>query len=137
MTYALGECLQVAVYGRLSGDAELNTLISGAVFDAVPETTPDLFVALGAERAVGRSDATAGGAVHDFQVSVVTRRDGYLAAKAAAARVSDLLVGADIPLTRGRLISLRFLRADARRDKTAGTRRIDLRFRARLDDQGQ
>ncbi len=95
MTYALGESLQMAIYGRLVADTALDALLSGAIYDAVPDAAPDLFVALGPEQAVTRSDHSGEGALHDMQISVVTKRGGYIAAKAAAARVSDALVGAD------------------------------------------
>ena len=135
MTYALGAALQTALYERLTADAELSAMVDGAVFDTVPEAAPDLFVALGPERAIGFSDVSGDGAIHEFRVSVVTTRGGYYAAKKVAARISDLLVDGDLPLSRGRIVSLRFVRADAKRDEGEGTRRIDLRFRARIDDE--
>ncbi len=135
MTYAMSESLQMGIYGLLVADPELDSLVAGAVYDAVPGNAPDLFVALGPEQARGRDDASGQGSVHDLRISVVTSRDGFLAAKGVAARVSDLLVGGGVALTRGRLVSMRFLRARARRDEGEGTRRIDLWFRARLDDQ--
>lgn len=135
MTYAMGESLQMAVYGRLAGDPSIDATVGGAVFDAVPEAAPDLFVALGPERVTGRSDSGGEGAIHEVRVSVVTRRGGYIAAKAVAALVCDSLLGTELAMTRGRLVSMRFLRAEARRDEGEGTRRIDLWFRARLDDQ--
>ena len=56
-------------------------------------------------------------------------------AKAVAAAISDTLVDADLTLSRGRLVGLWFERATARRSGTAGSaRRIDLRFRARVED---
>lgn len=134
MTYAMGEGLQAALYARLAGDAAIATLVQGAIYDAVPDTAPDLFVAIGPERVTERSDATGSGAVHQLQISVVTRRNGYSAAKAVAALVSDALDGGGLALGRGRLVSMRFQRAQARRDEGEGTRRIDLWFRARLED---
>lgn len=135
MTYAMGESLQVAVYARLASDTSLDALVKGAIYDSVPDLAPDLFVALGPEQVAGRSDVTGGGAVHQLRISVVTSRSGYIAAKAVAARVSDVLVDAALPLTRGRVVSMQFMRAQARRDEGEGTRRIDLWFRARVDDQ--
>ena len=135
MTYALGESLQMAVYGRLAGHPAVDALVHGAVYDAVPQVAPDLFVALGPEDARGRSDISGSGALHDLRISVVTRRESFLAAKAAAAAVSDALLEGDLPMTRGRVVSLRFLKARARRDEGEGTRRIDLWFRARTDEQ--
>ncbi|MEL6587052.1 MAG: DUF3168 domain-containing protein [Pseudomonadota bacterium] len=135
MTYAMGESLQMAVYSRLAGDPGLDDLIHGAVFDAVPERAPDLFVAMGPEQARAQSDVSGACSIHDIQLSVVTTREGYLAAKSVAGRVSDALSSSALTLTRGRVVSLRFLRARARRDKTQGTRRIDMWFRAHLDEE--
>ena len=82
-----------------------------------------------------RSDVTGHGAIHRFRVSVVTEASGYAGAKAVAAAISDTLVDADLTLSRGRLVGLWFERATARRSGTAGSaRRIDLRFRARVED---
>lgn len=135
MSYAMAGDLQRAIYERLAGDAGVGALVEGAVFDAVPASAPDLFVALGPERVNARSDASGEGAIHQVQVSVVTKRNGYSAAKTVAAAVSDALVDADLSLARGRVVSMRFLRAQARRDEGEGTRRIDLWFRARVDEQ--
>ena len=131
MTYALASGLQSAVYERLASDPAMDAV---PVFDAVPQAAPDLYVALGHEDAVGRDDASGRGARHDLRLSVVTTRDGYAAAKAAAATVCDVLLAGDLALTRGRVVSLRFLKARARRDEGERTRRIDLWFRARTDD---
>lgn len=135
MTYAMGESLQIALYDRITSDPEIDALVGGAVYDSVPDAAPDLFVAFGPEQVSGRSDATGNGAIHQVRISVVTRRNGYIAAKAVAARVSDALVNSAMPLSRGRLVSMRFIRAQARRDEGEGTRRIDLWFRASVDDQ--
>ena len=56
-----------------------------------------------------------------------------MAAKTAAARVSDALVGTALNLSVGTLVSLNFVRAAAVRLKTGDSRRIDLTFRARID----
>ena len=52
----------------------------------------------------------------------------------AAVAISDALEGAALVLTRGRLVSLRFQRAVARRLDEGETRRVDLTFRARVED---
>ena len=56
------------------------------------------------------------------------------AAKDAAGAVSDALIDADLTLARGRLIYLAFDRALAKLEGTGTQRRIDLRFRARVED---
>ncbi|SDZ30781.1 Protein of unknown function [Jannaschia faecimaris] len=136
MTYAMGESLQAAIYAHLIDDPSVDALLSGAVFDDVPTDAPDPFVAIGPERARGIGDSGGTGAMHQMTISVVTRRKGYLAAKAVAVAVSDALSRADLTLARGRLVSLRFVRAQAKRDKAEGARRIDLIFRARTDEPG-
>lgn len=136
MSYAMAGALQSAVYERLQSDAALTALIGGAVYDAVPAgAVPQTYVALGPEDVRDRSDSTAAGAQHRFTVSVVTEADGFAAAKEVAAAVSDALLGAGLTLQRGRVIGLWFERAVAKRDGRAGrVRRIDLRFRAQLED---
>jgi hypothetical protein len=54
------------------------------------------------------------------------------AAKDAAAAVVDALDGAPLTLSRGRIVFLRFDRARA--DRKGRDRQIDLRFRARVED---
>jgi len=61
MSYAVSAALQVAVFGALSGDAALDALVSGAIFDADPTgALPAQYVSLGAERARDRSDGSTG-----------------------------------------------------------------------------
>ncbi|NKX46304.1 DUF3168 domain-containing protein [Roseicyclus persicicus] len=133
MSYGSTAALQAAVYGALAGDAAVAALSGGAVYDALPPgPVPPLYVALGPERARDAGDKTGAAAVHDIAVTVVSEGAGFAAAKALAAAISDALAGADLVLARGRLMSLDFLRARARR-VDAG-REIELWFRARVDE---
>ena len=135
MSYAVSAALQVAVFGALASDPALDALVAGAIFDAEPlGALPAQYVSLGAERARDRSDGSGGGALHEFDVSVVSDGDGFHATKLIAAAVSDLLVDADLALSRGRLVSLRFYKAKAARVENGRVRRIDLTFRARVQD---
>ena len=137
MSYAPSSALQAAVYAHLSTDAGLQALVGTHIYDAAPSgQTPPTYVSLGEETVQDRSDQTGAGALHLMDISVVTDEAGFQTAKEIAGAVSDLLVDADLPLTRGSLVYLRFERAVARRVKEAGARRIDLRFRARIDDNG-
>ena len=135
MSYGMGEALQTAVFQRLSADPAIGALVGDAIYDAVPTGgKPGTYVELGPEDVRDRSDASRGGAEHRFQVSVVTDAAGYGAAKAVAAAISDALDGADLAMSRGRLVGLWFERARAERSGKAGrVRRIDLRFRARVE----
>ena len=51
-----------------------------------------------------------------------------------ATAISDVLVDADLTLSRGSLVGLYFVSAKARRVQDSDVRRIDLKFRARVED---
>lgn len=135
MTYGVSAALQTAVFGALSGDTDLSNLVGGAIFDAEPAgLLPEIYVTLGAETVRAQSDASGGGAVHEFVISVVTDAAGFSMAKQAAVSICDVLIDADLELSRGRLVSCRFAKAKAARVENGTARRIDLSFRARVDD---
>lgn len=95
---------------------------------------PPLYLSLGPEVVRNRSDGSAQGADHDITLSVVADTAGFHLAKTAAAAVCDALAEPDLTLSRGRLVAWHFIKATARRDGAGQRRRIDLTFRARLDD---
>ncbi len=136
MSYGVSAALQAAVFQRLSGDRRIISLIGSAVFDAVPAgVVPQTYVTLGPEEVRDASDRSGAGAVHRFTVSVVSEAAGFGAAKTLAGAVCDALEGAALTLDRGHLVGLWFERASARRTGTGGAiRQIDLRFRARVED---
>lgn len=135
MSYGATAALQEAVFQKLTSDAALGAFVGTAIYDAIPGgALPAIYVALGSEVVRDRSDKTAGGAAHDLTVSVITEHQGFHEAKLAAGAISDALVGADLSLSRGRLVGLWFLRAKAKRVTSDGTRRIDMIFRARVED---
>lgn len=135
MSYAVSAALQQAVFQHLVADPTLAGLVSDAIYDAVPSgIITGTYVSLGPEDVRERSDASGHGAVHDITISVVTDAAGFQAAKEVAAAVSDALVDASLPLSRGQLVYLNFHRARARRVEDADVRRIDLFFRARVQD---
>ncbi|MEO9794090.1 DUF3168 domain-containing protein [Tateyamaria sp.] len=135
MSYAVSAALQSAVFAAISADPVVAASVGSAVYDALPSgTLPGLYVSLGPEDVRVEDDKTGSGSAHRFVISVVTDVPGFRAAKEAAGAVSDVLHEADLTLSRGRLVSLRFVSARAYQiDKSAG-RRIDLTFRARVDD---
>ena len=135
MSYGAAAALQAAVYQRLMADTALDALVGSAIYDALPPGTAlGTYVSLGPEVVRDASSQTERGAVHEFSVSVVTDAAGFQNAKAVAAAVSDALTGATLVLARGHLVGLWFLRARARRVEEADVRRIDLFFRARIQD---
>ena len=111
------------------------SLASAAVFDAAPSgPVPPLYVALGPEEVRDRSDKTARGALHRFAITVVGEEGGFHAVKRLAAAVEDALTGAPLSLSEGRVASLDFERARARRDRNGKRRLVELTFRARTDE---
>ncbi len=135
MSYGVSGALQAAVFAALNADTGLTALVGSAIYDAVPVgTVPAIYVLLGSESVREASDISGEGAVHTLTVSIVTTNPGFTTAKAAAGAVSDALQDADLVLSRGSLVSLRFDRAVAKRVDSATARQIDLRFRARVQD---
>jgi hypothetical protein len=135
MSYALSAALQDAVYQQLLGDAPLAAQVGGAIYDAAPSgALPSTYVVLGPEEVRDRSGADYTAAIHDFTVSVVTSSAGFQIVKSVASAISDALQDAPLSLSRGRLVSLRFQRASAQRISRGAQRKIDLRFRAMVED---
>lgn len=134
MSMGVSAALQAAVYQHLSADSAVSALVGSDIYDALPPgDLPPLYVALGDETVRDASDMTGTGAWHDLVVAVISDAAGFQAAKDVAGAIGDALIGADLVLARGRLVGLRFLRAQARRE-SGGLRRINLTFRARVED---
>lgn len=137
MSFVFSQALQSAVYMRLSGHAELAALVGSAIQDAPLEVSPAALpadhITLGEEIVRANDTKTSFGAVHDFNVTIHSSRDGFETAKRIAAAVCDCLIDAPLALSRGRLIGLRFLRAKAERGPAPEKRKISLRFRAVVD----
>ncbi len=131
MTYALAAPLQAAVFARLTGEPALAGV---PVFDAAPDgAVGPVYVVLGAEDVRDRSDKTGRAAQHRFVLTVAGDGGGFHVLKETAAAIEAAL-GAGLTLTRGRVVLLRFERAVARRDRDGTRRRVEMTFRALLDD---
>lgn len=129
MSYAGAAALQVAIYQHLVAQ-----LPGVAVYDALPVGAgAGSFVLLGPEEVLEAGDQSGRGAEHRFVVSVISDVAGFLAAKEIAVCLCDALEGAALVLTRGRLVRMQFLKAQAKRLVQGEARRIDLRFVARLE----
>lgn len=132
MSYAASAALQSAIFTRLTAAPALAGV---HVVDALPPGTPaGSFVLLGPELALDQSDKTGAGAEHRLEIAVISDAAGFLPAKNIAAAICDTLLGAALPLAVGRLVSLQFLRASAQRLDDGTARRIDLQFRARIQN---
>lgn len=130
MSYGVAAALQAAIFQRLT-----DALPGVAVHDALPQgQAPVTFVLIGPEVVADQSDRTGRGAEHRVTVSVISREDGFLRAKSVAVQVGDALTGAALVPARGRVVGVTFLSAEARRLRAGEARRVDLRFRIRVED---
>ena len=135
MSYGVAQALQAAVFAAVSGDPVVQSLVGGDVFYAwAGGVLPVTYVLLGDENVTALGDSTGEGARHDLLLSVISDAAGFALAKDLAAAISDVLVDANLTLSRGNLTSLSFLKAKARRGTGVNSRRIDMWFRARTDD---
>ena len=135
MSFAASVALQKAVFSALGAHVALQAEVNGAIYDAIPKgSAPDVFVSLGPEPVKTRYDGSGNGSQHDMTISVVATGDGFASAKTIAGHVSDALNGAEISLEHGTLVFIRFLKASAKRNRGSSGRRIDMIFRARVDD---
>lgn len=136
MSYGMSPVLQTAIYEALRADAALAGLVGAHIYDALPTgAVPETYVSIGDERVRDASDQTHNGSVHKLDILVRTTQPGFAKAKAIAAIISDALHNAQLSMSRGRMVSLQFERATARRIETNTAREILLLFRARLDDE--
>lgn len=135
MSYAVAAALQEAVYQTLFGDLALRGLVGDAIYDALPSgRAPDLYISLGPETVKDASDKTGRGAEHRITILIMSTAPGFAKAKSVAASVCDALLDTRPPLGRGRLVSLDFEKANAKRTDDGNGRQIELRFRARVED---
>ncbi|QPM89924.1 DUF3168 domain-containing protein [Pseudooceanicola algae] len=135
MSYSVAAALQAAIYQQIAGNVSVAALVGSDIFDAPPTGTPPAtYVTLGPESVRDRSDKTGNGARHDLTVSVVSDAAGFQTAKEVAAAVNDALDQPLPALSRGVLISLTFLKARAKLTDSGALRRIDLSFRALVED---
>lgn len=138
MTYALAEPLQTAVYSALIADVALTALVGTDIYDApLPLETgiaPSEYVMIGAEQVTNSGSKTENGAIHDLTVSVHSNSDGFAKSKQIAGAICDVLLDAQLNMSRGKLVYLRFLKARADAGKPPTKRTIALRFRAYVED---
>lgn len=136
MSYVASHALQGAVFQLLQGDAALSAIVGSAVFDEMPPGPVEgTYVSLGEEDVVDRSDQTGLMATHRFQVSIISDVEGFATAKAAAGAVTEALLAGPWNLSQGRVVSMSFQKARARRVRAGQVRRIDLTFRAIVDNE--
>ena len=73
--------------------------------------------------------------VHEFDLSVITSLSGFQSAKTLASYMCTALLTKPLSLADGHLIALNFQGAVSKRQSTGGGRRIDLKFRALIEQK--
>ncbi|MCB1366823.1 MAG: DUF3168 domain-containing protein [Rhodobacteraceae bacterium] len=135
MSYAVTQALQAALFDLVANDPGVQGLIGAGVFDAPPSgVVPETYLVIGEEDVRVQTDTSGAVMQHDLHINIFSGAAGFARAKAVAVAVSDALQDAAPVLTRGRLVGLEFRRARARRGSRAGSRRIELIYRARVED---
>lgn len=137
MSYEASAALQAAIFAALSGSTGLAALAGDRIWDTPPhadgaEGAFGLYVLLGEERVADWSAQGLAGSSHEVEISVLAANEGFAAAKLAAEHVAAAMTGGLAALPSGRVASADFIGAKARREKEGG-RRIDLRFRFRIE----
>lgn len=126
-----GAALQSALHGWLTGFAALAGI---PVVDALPSgDVPLTYVLIGPEEVRDASDKSGNGAEHRVTLSVISEAAGFFSAKTIAAEIGDAMEATALPLPEGRVVSIRFQRAVARRLEAGAARRIDLVYRIRIE----
>lgn len=139
MTYALSWPLQAALYEAIRGDAACVAAFGERVYDAAPPWDGDaaaegLYLTLGDERVSDWSTASDSGARHLVTLTVHAPRRGFAEAKRAAAAVGEVVTGAALTPSRGRVVNARFAGARTRRAEGDALREIEMRFSITLED---
>jgi hypothetical protein len=120
--------LQIALYDRLTGDAELAALVSG-VFDRVPETKPLDYVHIGEWLSTPDNSHGSFGRQAVATLHVWTRAEGNAKGQAIAARIVALLDHQPLEVDGHRVVSIRCEFDQALRDPDPQVRHHVLRFR--------
>ena len=139
MTYALSWPLQQAVFGSLTADATLASLVAGRIYDAPPpfegDDAPDTpWITLGDERVDDWSTKDGSGAVHILTIAVHAPRRGFADAKRVAGAVSDALLATTLAPSRGHVVNVGFVSGRTRRSDNDLMRRVEMRFRVLVED---
>lgn len=123
--------LRAAMRTHLVGDAALVATLGGAkVFDEAPRDAAPPYVLFADAQARDWSSDLSRGAEQFFVISIFSTHRGAAEALSIAERLVALLNEAPLVLTDHRLIDLRFLAMEPRRETQGRFARVDLRFRA-------
>jgi hypothetical protein len=123
--------LRKAIRARLSGDAALVAALGGAkVYDEAPRGAEPPYVLFSETQIRDWSASETRGAEQLFVISAISTQRGASEALDIAERVVDLLDEAPLVLQDHRLVDLRHLASETKREQNGRFARVNLRFRA-------
>jgi Protein of unknown function (DUF3168) len=124
--------LRAAILARLSADAELATLMGGAVrlHDEPPRASEPVYAVFGDASARDASSDLSAGHEHAAAIVVWAKPGSAKTALLAAERIADLLHDAPLAPAGHRLVLLRVAGVESDRDAAANLARATLRLRA-------
>jgi hypothetical protein len=119
------------VRAALAADTGLTGLLgSAAVFDEVPRDQKPPYLVLADTVSRDGSTATEPGEEHQLNLHAWSRQGGLKESLEIAARAVAILDDADLPLAGHRLVNLRWVSTEAKREPGGRHRFAQLRFRA-------
>ena len=123
--------LRAAIHDTLSGDGALNALLGGPkIYDEPPRAAAFPYVTLGEARVSDFSTGTEPGEEHQITLHAWSRQGGHREAHLISGALLQALDDAPLTLADHRLVNLRFLVADVRREADGRTYHALIRFRA-------
>ncbi len=122
--------LQKAIHARLVTDETLTALIGTRLHDNVPGDAAFPYATLGEAQVADWSTGDSEGAEHRLSFHVYSRGGGRAETKTILGAINAALHEAALMLGGARLVSLRFLDAETRREPDGTTWRGTIRFHA-------
>ncbi|KAB7741603.1 DUF3168 domain-containing protein [Parvibaculum sedimenti] len=122
--------LQKAIYARLSGDAPLAALVAGRIYDNVPADAGFPYMTLGEAQVSDWSTGDSEGGEHRLTFHVYSRGGGRAETKTILGAINAALHDAGLTPEGARLVGMRFLDAETRREPDGITWRGTIRLRA-------
>jgi len=123
--------LRTAMHAALISDPVLTAALGGSRVHDVPPASPEFpYVTLGEAQVLDWSTATEGGQEHRLTLHAWSRQGGHSEAHSIAAILQQALHDAPLVLAGHRLVNLRTISADIRREAGGRTHHALVRFRA-------
>lgn len=123
--------LRKAIRGRLLADAALVATLGGSrIYEEAPQGAAAPYALFLDTQMRDWSGALSRGAEHFLTIAVISTQRGLGSALGAAQQIADLLDEAALTLEGHRLIDLRFVSLETKRDASGRFARVAIQFRA-------